>query len=719
MARRAPLASPVAPTALAALAALATACSPASPEPTTPAAPSAAPPASTSAAAPPPAAPRKPAKPVSLASTGLDQGALDKSVAPCDDFFQYACGGWLAKTEIPADRSRWSRGFSEIQKQNEATLHQILEAEAKLPPASKTAKAGETRGKLGEFYGACLDEEAAEKDGLRAIEPLRKRALAAAKGKALDAALAELHKHRVFAFFEITDDQDFKDATKVIATIDQAGLGLPDRDDYLQDDDKSKKLRETYLGHVERMLALAGRKPADAKAKAADIVALETRLAKASKTRVERRDPKGLYNRLDRAGLEKALPSVDWSEYFRGLGFPDLREINVTAPHFLEAVDAALKETKPDVLQAYLEWHVLRSFAPTLTHAFVDEAFAMEKAVTGQAEQRARWKRCVDATDGALGELLAQKFVAKTFGADQKKAVEDMVFQIRDAFGKELDKLDWMDAPTRAKAHDKLREMAYLIGFPPKWRTYDFDTKGSYAHGVREARAWEERRRLAKIGKPLDREEWQMTPPTVNAYYDPLKNHMVFPAGILQPPFYGPKQSVPVNAGAIGMVVGHELTHGFDDEGSQFDGKGNLSGWWSDASRKSFDERAACVANQYDRYEPLPGVHLNGKLTLGENIADIGGIKLAFRAYQAMRAAAPEEEIADGYTEDQQFFLSVGQAWCTKAREEIVRLHARVDPHSPPKFRVNGALSDLPEFARAFSCAPASPMSPANACVVW
>ena len=686
---------------------LAAACGPSQPEPKPPVA---APSASASAApTPPPPAARK----VTLAAVGLDADAMDKSVDPCADFYGFACGGWIKKTEIPADKPRYSRGFSEIQKRNEQDLREVLEA-ARKSPATDADK------KLGAFYGACMNEEAVDKAGTTGLEKLRGIVRGVRDRKSLTIAIADLHKARVFALFDVSDDQDFKDATRVIATIDQNGLGLPDRDYYTKDDAKSKELVAAYTAHVERMLTLGGHAKKDAARAAARIVALETRLAKAQKTRVERRDPKSLYNKIDRDGLKQKAPSFDWDLYFSVLGFDALKDVNVTSLAYLDEIERSVKTEKPEVWREYLELHLLRGLAASLPKAFVDESFELERALTGQAKQRDRWKRCVDATDAAMGELLAQSFVERRFGKDQKELVETMVFAIRDAFGDEVRRLDWMDAKTQERAQAKLKAMAYLIGFPSKWRSYDFAVDPmAYTSSSIASREHETKRRLTKVGKPLDREEWQMTPPTVNAYYDPLKNHMVFPAGILQPPFYGKQQSLAVNAGGIGMVVGHELTHGFDDEGSQFAGNGNLENWWEPEVKGRFEKKAACVDEQYSSYEALPGVKLNGKLTLGENIADIGGIKLAYRAYRKLRAAATEVDVADGYTEDQQFFLAVGQSWCFKAKEEWTRMAVSVDPHSPPKFRVNGALSDTPEFAAAFSCKKGAPMSPANACVVW
>lgn len=656
--------------------------------------------------------PTKVQKNISLRDVGLDPDALDKNTNACDDFYQFACGNWVAKTTIPDDKSRWNRSFSTIAEHNELELNKILEE-------SKGAS-DPVRKKLGDYYAACMDTEATDKAGLRPLRPLFETAEKVNNIKLFAKALGTLHAARVWALFDISDDQDFKDATRVIATMDQNGIGLPDRDNYLEDDEKSKTLRQKYAEHVERMMNLVGLNKKQASNAAKEILEVETALAKASKTRVERRDPKGLYNRVDRDGLAKLAPDFPWDEYFKALGAPDLKEINVTAPKFFEEINDLTKKLKPQQWQIYLRWHIIRSFAPQLGAKFSDESFAMERAITGQTKQRDRWKRCVESTDHSLGELLAQPFVEKNFGTGSKTAVEQMVFAIRDAFDKRLNQIDWMDDATRSKAHSKLQQMEYLIGYPSQWRSYDFpiDPKGHIKNTI-EARAFEQRRRLAKVGKPLNRNEWQMTPPTVNAYYDPLKNHMVFPAGILQAPFYSPTASIAVNMGGMGMVVGHELTHGFDDEGSQFAGNGNLENWWSPEVRERFEKKGTCVADQYSNYEALPGVKLNGRLTLGENIADIGGVKLAFAAYRSLRKDAPEELVADGFNEDQQFFLSLGQLWCSKVREEYARNAAKVDPHSAPRFRVIGPLTDLPEFAEAFSCSSGKPMAPANICEVW
>ena len=646
-----------------------------------------------------------------LKAVGLDADALDRSADPCADFYEFACGNWIKKTEIPADKSRWSRSFSSIDERNEKDLENILQN------AEKSEDPGEK--KLGEYFGACMNEAQVEKAGLSSIQPLLAKAKALKSSKDVTPLLIELHKRKIWALFDVSAEQDFKDATEYLTYLDQNGLGLPDRDYYTKDDDKSKELREKYLAHVEAMLTLGGMPKARAKAAAADVMEIETGLAKVSKTRVERRDPEGLYNKVSRDELEKLSPGVNWNVYLKGVGLVGVPSVNVTSKPFFRGVSELVAKVPVAKWQNYFTWQILNGTAELLGKKFVDENFKMARALTGQKEIRARWKRCVDSTDEALGELLGQPFVKLRFGGDSKAAAESLVHAIGSSFGQELGHVDWMDTPTRQAAREKREAMAFLIGFPDKWKTYDFEVKaGDYAGNALRGRAFDQARILARIGKPVDRGEWEMTPPTVNAYYNPLKNQMVFPAGILQPPFYDVKASVPVNLGAMGMVVGHELTHGFDDQGSQFDKNGNLRKWWNAEVRNRFDDKTECVAHEYSQFETIPGVKLNGKLTLGENIADLGGAKLAFHAYRELSKDA-KEGIADGFSEDQQFFLSVGQVWCSRQRDEYARMAAQIDPHSPPKWRVNGTLRNLPEFAEAFSCQAGTPMNPQNKCVVW
>jgi putative endopeptidase len=690
---------------LAALAAAAVACDANHPPAAAPASPRPSP--------APAAAPAPPAKHVTLDDVGLDPAALDRTADPCQDFYQYACGGWLAQNEIPADRTRWGRNI-EVAQRNQNALKSLLEGAAAQPGGDPARQA------VGTFYGACMNEAALEAAGTKGIDPLVKKVRAVRDVPSLVAAVAELHRHGIFSFFVVASEQDAKDATRVIGRLDQGGLGLPDRDNYVDDGARSKEIRTQYLGHIGRMMQLAGKTPADAKKAADDVMAIETGLAKAAKTRVERRDPAGMYNRVDRAGLARLAPAWGWDAYFKGLGFPDLRDLNVTSPAFLQGLDRLLASTKPAAWRAYLEWQVLNATADALPKRFHEEAFTLHRFLSGQEKLRERWRTCVFATDAALGESLGRLFVDRHFAGESRDAVRQMVAAIGEAFGERVGELDWMDEATKARAREKRQQIAYLIGYPSTWRAYDFPLDPKvHAANVLAGQAFEVKRQLAKVGQPVDREGWQMTPPTVNAYYDPQLNQMAFPAGILQPPFYSARSSVAVNMGATGETISHELIHGFDDEGSQYDAKGNLASWWEPETRRRFEAKTQCVVDQYSAYEPLPGAKINGKLTLGENIADIGGLKLAFRAYRALRKGARERLLADGFDEDQQFFLSFGQSQCTKWREERARTLLQTDPHSPQKFRTNGAVTNVPEFARAFSCAEGKALNPKQRCDVW
>ena len=650
-----------------------------------------------------------------LAAVGLDGSALDRRANPCVDFYQFACGSWVEKTTIPSDQARWLRSFSEIRKRNESELRQILEGAAAEAPAKPTSPVQQ----IGAFYRACMDQAAIDKLGaqpiaaqLKAIRRLRRRSQ-------LQPLIEALHQERIWAFFSLEASQDFKDATLMIAQLDQAGLGLPDRDYYLRSDKKSERLRTEYRAHLRRMLALVGYAKRDLTAAAANVMRIETGLARVSKSQVERRDPQGMYNRVDREGLVKMLPALDWPRYFSALGRGEVSQISVTAPAFFAGVEQLLRREGLGTLRDYLVWRVVEANAMALAGPFEREAFSFARVLTGQKVQRERWKRCVEATDEALPELLAQPYVARRFSAASKSAVRQMVGAISAAFRARLKEIVWMDGATRARAEAKLSKMSYLIGYPDRWKDYPFPIGPSYASNRLAARAHQLRRELAKIGKPVDPREWEMSPPTVNAYYHPLKNHMVFPAGILQPPFFDVGAALAVNLGAMGMVVAHELTHGFDDQGAQFDEGGNLKNWWSPKVAALFQAKTGCIERQYAAFAPLPGLKLNGKLTLGENIADAGGVKLAYRAFKALRSGAKTKVVADGFSEEQQFFLSVGQLWCAKQREELVRLRAATDPHSPPRFRVNGTLANLSEFATAFSCESGTPMNPKERCEVW
>ena len=654
----------------------------------------------------------RPIRAITLAAAGLDPAALDREADPCDDFYQFACGGWEAKTAIPADRSQYTR-FHEIVDRNEKALIEILEA-----ARAQAATAGDpVIAAIGRYYGACMDEAAIEKSGLAPIDPLLRAVRQVRDTRSLRAALATLHRHEVWPIFTLGTDADFKDATRVILFVNQGGLGLPDRDYYLDKD--LEPLRGKYRTLIQKGFYLLGHPASQARRAADDVMRIETALARASRPAEELEDPKSVYNKIDRAGLEKIAPQVGWAAYFAALGRPDLHDVSAEAPGFLAAAGKLMASERPAAWRSYLEWHLLRGTAARLSKVFVDLDFELAQLVSGVVEPRPRAKRCAAATDEAMGEYLAQPFVARYMTPAARDAAELLVKEIESAMGAVLRGLDWLEAQTRERALEKLAAMAHLIGYPKKWRTYDFAVGPVHGANDLAARRFDLARELGKVGRPFDRSEWLITPPTVNAYYTDNANQMVFPAGILQPPFFEARRPVAVNLGALGMVVGHELTHGFDAGGAQFDADGNMTNWWQASDLAEFQRRGECVAAQYGRYEVLPGVKVNGKLTLRENIADLGGIKLAFRAYRSMRSGAPSAIEADGFDEDQMFFIGVGQAWCTVRREEETRRRIKVDEHAPPRFRVNGALSDLPEFHRAFGCELGRPMHPAATCEVW
>lgn len=654
----------------------------------------------------------------SLQEVGLDPTAMDKSADPCVDFYQFACGKWNDKTVIPADEASWYRSFDEIQKRNEGELRSLLDALSQERPGA-TPKTPGPQGKLATFWRACNTDLASQSSGDAFLRATLAKIDTAADKLALAGVIAELGDIGLRPLFSLSVDPDYQVATRMILWLDQGGIGLPDRDDYFRDDDKSKALRAFYVGHLERMLAASGVAAARVKPAAAVVMTLETELARISKTRVERRDPKGLYNRVERKGLLELAPQVPWQVLLGSGKLAQQQEISVTSTAFFGGLSKLWAATSLDDLKTYVRWQAVRGLAPNLGLAWQKEAFALVQQVSGQAEDRPVWRRCLDQTDSALGELLAEQWTEQHFGKQAQTEAERMLRAIVAEFEALLPKLQWMDEATRARAALKAQKMAFLIGRPAVWRQYAWSAGPEHVANVAAGRRAEVARTIDKLGKAVDRTEWLMTPPTVNAYYDPSKNQMVFPAGILQPPFFDPKAHVPVNLGAIGMVIGHELTHGFDDEGSQFDEVGNFSQWWKPSTRKAFDERTACVVRQYSGYAVGKDLHLDGKLTLGENIADIGGLKLALAAYRALRRDAAAKVVADGYDEDQQFFLANAQAWCGAMRPEMERLQVQTNPHSTPRWRVNGPMADLPDFAAAWKCKPGAKLAPVDRCQVW
>jgi putative endopeptidase len=652
---------------------------------------------------------------VSLADVGLEAGSLDRKADPCVDFYQFACGGWLAKNPIPADRARWAR-FSELDDRNESTLRKIVEdaAAGKLGSDASDAIAK----KLGDHYASCMDEKTIESRGTAGIKPLLDVTAKVTNDATWMKAVIALHRVKIAVLWGLAVEPDFKDSTKNLLYLDTAGLGLPDRDYYFEDKFKDKV--EAYRAHLGRAFEAIGQPADKAKTAADDVVAIEVEIARLTKTGVERRDIPALYNPLDRKGLKKAAKSVDWNGYFKALGFDPGKKVIVTTPKFFQGIDGLRKQFKPAQWSSYFTYHVVSSLALALPKKIDDEMFALRKALSGVEKQRDRYKRCVDSVDQAMPELLGQPFVKRAFPGESKTAAGNMVDAIAKSLGNEIDVLSWMSEPTKKMARAKLAKLAKLIGYPDKWKTYDFAVKrDDFAGNVLRASEFDARRDRRKAGKPYDRNEWLMPAYLVNAYYNPLANNTGLPAGILQPPFFGIDRSVAANLGGIGMVIGHELTHGFDDQGAQFDENGNLKNWWQEGDLKEFSGRGKCVAAQYSTFEALPKQFVKGDLTLGENIADMGGVKMAFRAYRDLRKNADKVYIADGFTEDQQYFIAVAQAWCSKDRKEEALQRLTTDVHSPPKFRVYGALRNLPEFAAAFSCPAGTPMAPADRCSVW
>jgi putative endopeptidase len=650
------------------------------------------------------------------AGLGFSTANMDMTANPCIDFYQYACGTWMANNPIPADQPRWGT-FDVLADRNRAILRGILEKAAANDP-----KRSPEEQKIGDFYGSCMDEPAIDKLGAKPLDPELKQIDAIKSKDAILDALVRLHLDGVGVFFNFSSEPDAKNSTQMIAGADQGGLGLPDRDYYLKDDPKSVKLRQQYVAHVQKMLTLLGESPAQAAADTQAVLRIETDLAKGSLDLVSRRDPNQVYHKMSVKELAALSPSIDWPKYFAGVGSPSFSDLDVSVPDFFKALNAVLTNTSVGDLKTYLRWHLLHSEAPLLSKAFVDENFHFySQTLTGAQELEPRWKRCVEATDGDLGFALGQKYVEQTFPPDAKARVLTMVKEIETMLGEDIQSLSWMTPVTKQQALVKLRGVTNKIGYPDKWRDYSSVkiVRGDAVGNDERATDFEVHRQLNKIGRPVDRGEWGMTPPTVNAYYNPQENNINFPAGILQPPFFDNRMDAAVNYGAIGSVMGHELTHGFDDQGRQFDAEGNLRNWWTPEDAAEFEKRAECFIKEYSAFTPVDDVHLNGKLTLGENTADNGGVRLAFMALMKSMDGKPPQPKIDGFTPQQRFFLGWGQVWCQNERPENSRMRAQVDPHSPGRDRVNGVLGNMPEFREAFACRAGQPMVHAPACRVW
>jgi putative endopeptidase len=649
---------------------------------------------------------------------GFDTTSLDVAVDPCNDFYKFACGKFDANHPIPADQPSVNQ-FYALYNVNTQSLNGIL---------NKAAAGGAGRSpdeqKIGDYYKACMNTDLIESKGLASLQPLLDE-IDAIKGKdELPALIGKLQRINVDVFFGYGEQQDLKDATKQIALVSQGGLGLPEKDYYLRTGAKDETLRQEYVAHMAKMLTLAGSTPQQAKQEAKAIMEFETALAKASLGVTAMRDPENTYHLQPIATFEASMPDVDFGAFQDAIHSPRVSELNNATPAFFPALLKAVQATDLETLKAYMRYHLLTSVAGRLPKRFDEENFDFYgRKLNGQPEQAARWKRCSNSVNSALGEALGKVYVEQYFAGDSKTKMLEMVHDIEGAMDHDIDQVDWMSEATKLRAKEKLHAVANKIGYPDKWRDYSrLQIKPDDALGnAKRADEFENDRQLAKIGKPVDRDEWEMTPPTVNAYYDPSMNNINFPAGILQPAFYDPKQDDAVNYGHIGAVIGHELTHGFDDEGKKFDAKGNLSDWWTPEDTKKFVARTDCLANEYDGFTAVDDVKVNGKLTLGENTADNGGLVLAYMAYleRAKKEGVDLASKKDGFTAPQRFYIAYAQNWCENARPESVRTQVLTDPHSPNHFRANGAIVNQPGFAAAFGCKKGSPMVPVNSCRVW
>lgn len=662
----------------------------------------------------------------------FDPQLVDPSLNPCDDFYKYACNKWLAANPIPPDQVFWSTG-SGLELWNEGILRDTLEAASK-NDASRSA----VQQKIGDYWASCMDESGINATGLKPLQPELDR-ISALKSKK-DLTLEIAHIHHAFPgaweqsdnqtnapFFGFTGQQDYDNASMVVAQIDQGGLSLPNRDYYLKTDEKSKELLTKYRQHVKKMFVLAGESDAQATADAGTVLELETAMAQAQMDNVRRRDPKNINNKMTLAQVKALTPSINWDAYLKAVNAPGSQHYIVTSPDFFRAEEKLIDEHPLGHWKAYLRWQVIHRSAPYLTKPIVDENFDFfAHTLAGAEEQLPRWRRCVHGADRDLGEALGQAYVDRAFPPESKARTLQMVHSIETALSSDIQSLSWMSPATKQQALVKLKGIEDKIGYPSHWRDYSSVkiVRDSWLNNVSQASSFEFERFVAKISKPVDRSEWTMTPPTINAYYDPQLNTINFPAGILQPPFFDPTKDDAVNYGAIGMVIGHEIIHGFDDQGRKFDARGNLRDWWTDEDGKQYDERGKCISDEYTQEVPEAGegVKQNGLLTQGEDTADNGGIHLALAALEASLKAQGkglDDKGDDGWTYRQRFFLSYANSWCSAVRPQIARVMVTTDPHSLPIFRIDNVVSNMPEFAQAFSCKAGQKMVRANACRVW
>ena len=656
-------------------------------------------------------------------SPSLDVTSMDRSVDPCVNLYRYSCGGWQAKNPIPPDQTSWSV-YAKMYQDNLTFLRGILEQAAQPDP-----KRSAVTQKIGDFYGACMDDAAVEKRGTAPIQPELDAIAKLRSAKDLTPLLARLqltyfrYSYTSSLLFAAGSIQDPDNSEQVIANVDQGGLGMPDRDYYLKDDAKSQETRQRYLQHVAKVFELIGESADAAKKDADTVMRLETAMAKASLTRVDRRNPHNLVHKMKVAGLAQLAPNFDWVAYYRNMQYPEISTLNVSVPDFMKEINSLLGAEPIDSWKTYLRFHVADTSSPYLSSPFVQENFEFyRKYLRGAKEMQPRWRRCVQYVDYDLGEALGQVYVAKVFSPELKAKTLDMVQRIEKAMGERIQGLDWMSPETKKQAMTKLAGIRNKIGYPDKWRDYSSVKidRNDFAGNVERTHQFEARRDINKIGKPVDHGEWDISATTVDAYYNPQMNDINFPAGVLQPPVYDPKMDDAPNYGDTGGTIGHELTHGFDDEGSQFDAQGNLRNWWTKDDREKFDARTKCVDDQYSSYVSVEDVHVNGKLTLGENVADLGGEILAYMAWKDATKDKHLEQI-DGLTPEQRFFVGYAQWDCANERPEDMRLRATVDPHSPARYRINGVVVNMSEFATAFSCKEGQPMvkPAAEQCKVW
>jgi len=652
---------------------------------------------------------------------GLDVNSMDRNADPCVDFYQYACGGWMKNNPIPADQARWSV-YGKLALDNRRYLWGILEDLSRRADGRNA-----NQQKIGDYFGACMDEKAIEARSAAPLAPYFDQIAALRSNRDLPRVLARLKLalNDPGLFFGFTSGQDFADSSRVIAFASAGGIGLPDRDAYFKTDAKSKDVRAKYVAHIANTFRLLGDAPDVAQRNAARVMQMETALAKASLSAVQKRDPYKLFHKVDATGLQALTPGFDWHAYLDETGQGDLATFNVTEPAFFKAFGKMLKTNDVAATRTYLRWQVARSMSPVLASRFDNEHFDFfSKTLRGVQQQQPRWKRCVGLVDHQLGEALGQEFVSRAFSPALKEKSLHMTRQIEEAMKKDIDGLDWMSAETREQAQKKLAAIVNKIGYPDKWRDYGaYDVKpGDFAGNVERGNRFDMLRQLAKIGKPLDRSEWGMTPPTVNAYFDPQMNDINFPAGVLQPPLFDPKMDDAPNYGNTGGTIGHELTHAFDDEGRQFDANGNLKDWWTKKDAKAFEERAQCIIDQYAQYTVVDDIKINSKLTLGEDVADLGGLILGWMAWQTEMASMPQkaqQPLRDGLTPEQRFFVGYAQWACENDRPENLRVSAMTDPHSPGRYRVNGLVVNMPQFQQAFQCKAGQPMVKEKRCRVW